>query len=457
MSRGHSLRVRLVGAMIFIFAAGLLASFIAYGLEINKRVSDLQASTLQQQAGTLLGGLAIESDGSVRLQVPPSWRQAYADSDGQFTYTLYDAQERAVALSPNLSTPLPFRSVPQGATYAPIGLIANGPEEAGVLAMRAPQGYVLVVARRGMESKRLVDSLFEEASEQLLVLWPFAALALVLTWIITWWSLRPVTRASRDAAAVGPADLDRRISAHGLPREVLPMVEAVNSALDRLAAAYAAERQITADAAHELRTPLSVLSLRLQRARDTGRVDWPAVEHDLAQITQVVAQLLDLARKEAPSHRRDIENLPVVNLSRAVREAAAMVVPLLEARGRQLELDVPDKMPLHGDADDLRDLVRNLLENALLHGRGTVKVVVRRPGDAQQSGITLDVSDEGEGVPIGKEEEIFARFRKLRSNSPGAGLGLAIVRQVARSHGGEVRFTRARGQVIVHFPASIAD
>lgn len=456
MSRGYSLRVRLLGAMILIFAAGLLASFIAYGLEVNKRVRDLQASTLQQQARALLGGLKVESDGSMSLEVAPIWREAYADPAGRFAYTVYDANQRAVARSVNLSTPLPFHSVPRGATYARIAFIVNGPEEEGVLAMRAPQGYVLVVSQRGMERKTLVDSLFEEASEQLLVLWPFAALALVLTWAITWWSLRPVTRASREAAAIGPADLDRRISSQGLPREILPMVDAVNSALDRLAAAYSAERQMTADAAHELRTPLAVLSLRLQRARNAGSVDWPAVEGDLAQVTQVVAQLLDLARKEAPSRRRDLASLPVVNLSRVVREAAAMLVPLFEAQGRQLELEIPNETRLRGDADDLRDLVRNLLENALSHGRGTVKVVLRRRDDTRHCGITLEVSDEGEGVPIGKEEEVFGRFRKLHSKSPGAGLGLAIVRQVARSHGGEARFTRARGQVIVEFSASTA-
>lgn len=450
MKSGHSLRGRLLGAMALIFAIGVLASFISYGLEINKRVNDLQESTLQQQARALLGGLRVQSDGHVVLQVPPLWRQAYADSSDRFEYTLYDPSGRAVALSPNLSTPLPLLAIPAGATFAPITFLARQSEERAVIAMRAPQSYVVVVAHRGIKRKRLVDSLYEEASEQLLVLWPFAALALVLTWAITWWSLRPVRRASREAAEVGPADLDTRISVHGLPREIRPLVDAVNGALDRLAAAYSAERQMTADAAHELRTPLSVLSLRLQRARHSGTMDWPAVERDLAQMAQVVSQLLNLVRKESLSHRQDLAELPVINLSRVVREAAAMIVPLAEAQGRQLELDVPDKMPLRGHADDLRDLVRNLLENGLSHGRGTVSVRVRR--DAEHAGITIEVSDEGEGVPIGKEEEVFGRFHKLDASSSGAGLGLAIVRQVARSHGGEVRFTRGRGQVVVYLP-----
>lgn len=452
MSRGHSLRARLLGAMILIFAAGVIASFVSYGIEINKRVRDLQATTLQQQARTLLGGIDIAADGNVRLNLPPAWRQVYADRSGRFAYTLYDPSGHVASLSANLDAPLPFQAIPKSATYAPVGFIANQPDEQAVMAARAPQGYVLVVAHRGIGTKTLVDSLFEEASEQLLVLWPFAVLALALTWAITWWSLRPVTRASREAEAVGPAELDKRLSVRGLPREILPLVNAANKALDRLAAAYAAERQMTADAAHELRTPLSVLGLRLQRARDTGTLDWPAVERDLAQMAQIVTQLLDLARKESSSHRHDRAKLPVINLSRVIREAAAMVLPLLEAQGRTLELDVPDKTSLRGHADDLRDLVRNLLDNALSHGRGAVKVLVRRDADAHRDGATIEVSDEGAGVPIGQEEDVFGRFHKVHANSPGAGLGLAIVRQVARSHGGEVRFARGRGQVIVDLP-----
>ena len=453
MRGGYSLRGRLLGAMILIFAMGILAAFISYGLEINKRVRDLRAVTLRQQTRVLLAGLDVQSDGSVQLRISPAWRQAYADASGQFEYTIYDPGNHAVLLSPNLSEPLPFLAVPDGSAYAPIDLIGNRPEEQALTAVRAPRGYLLVVAHRDIGRKTLVDSLFEEASEQLLVLWPFAVLALGLTWALTWWSLRPITRASRDAARVGPANPDSRISAHGLPREIRPLVDAVNGALERLAMAYATERQMTADAAHELRTPLSVLSLRLQRARDTGKVEWPAVDRDLAQMTAVITQLMDLARKESRSHRHDPATLPVINLSRVVREAAAMVVLLLENQGRQLELDVPDQAALRGHADDLRDLVRNLLENAFSHGRGTVGVRVRRDTDAPHPSIMIEVSDQGDGVPIGAEEEVFGRFRKLQTNSPGAGLGLAIVRQVARSHGGSVRFVRGCGRVVVILPA----
>jgi two-component system sensor histidine kinase QseC len=243
-----------------------------------------------------------------------------------------------------------------------------------------------------------------------------------------------------------------RILLPGLPREVLPLAEAVNGALNRLARAYSTERRLTADAAHELRTPLTALNLRLQRARLSGVTDWPAVERELGDMSRLVDQLMDLARKESLSYEDRIANLPLINMSRVLREAAAMAVPLMEAKGRHLDVDVPDIVPVRGRADDLRDIVRNLLDNALVHGRGTVTVRIRLPV-APSRHLTIEVSDEGDGVPSGQEETVFERFRKLSADSPGSGLGLAIVRQVARSHGGDAHFLAGRGSILISLPA----
>ena len=453
MIRGRSLRWQLLGAMVLIFVFGVAATLISYRTEVMRLGNDLWNRTLQEQAREFLSGLHVQENGAPQLDLPPAWRNAYADRRSYFAYTLFDAAGRPLMRSPNLSAPLPFFPVPTDKTFAPINLVGVGPTRRAIVAARAPGGDVLVVARRDIARERLVDSLFEEGSEQLLVLAPFVVLALGLMWVITWWSLRPINRASREAAAIGPANPAMRISADALPREVQPLVAAVNGALERLADAYARERRMTADAAHALRTPLAALSLRLQRARRSGAVDWPVVERELAEMSALIGQLLDLARKESVSHRDDVAALPIVNLSRVVREAAANVVPLIEGGGRRLDIDAPEAVLVHGRGDDLRDLVRNLLENALWHGRGTVSVRVSRASRAPRSGATVEVADEGEGVPAGMEEEAFERFRKLHADSPGAGLGLAIVRQVARSHGGDARFVAGTGRVIVWLPS----
>jgi two-component system sensor histidine kinase QseC len=131
-----------------------------------------------------------------------------------------------------------------------------------------------------------------------------------------------------------------------------------------------------------------------------------------------------------------------------------MVVPLMEAQGRRLVVDVPDVVQLRGGADDLRDMIRNLLDNALIHGQGTVIARIR-PAPEASGEVNIEVMDEGAGVPPGQEELIFERFRKLNAESPGSGLGLAIVRQVARAHGGDARFVAGRGHVVLTLPGAL--
>ncbi|MGH8261477.1 MAG: sensor histidine kinase [Steroidobacteraceae bacterium] len=464
MTRAHSLRIRLLGAMLAVFALGLAASLASYRFAFHNIVSDLRARTLQAQARALSAAIQARPDGRPAVELPENWRAVYADRSRTFTYVIRDSSGRAVAWSDNLGT-APAGLLPRGdlpprdglpPTDGPdrIELTGAGQDERAVLTTRTPAGYTLVVARGDLSRDTLIDSLVEESSEHLAVLAPFAAFALGLIWIVSGWSLRPVDRASREAALVHPGQPGARISIIGLPREILPLVDAVNGALDRLSQAYAAERRFTADAAHELRTPLTVLALRLQRARLTGTTDWDAIERELGEMRRLVDQLLDLARKESVSRALSADALPLVNLSRVVREVAASLVPLMESAGRRLEVDVPDIAPLLGRAEDLRDMVRNLLDNALRHGRGTVLVRIRAGMQTLRELLVLEVSDEGPGVPAGREETVFDRFCKLDAAAPGSGLGLAIVREVARSHGGEARFTAGRGSIVVALPAA---
>jgi two-component system sensor histidine kinase QseC len=299
----------------------------------------------------------------------------------------------------------------------------------------------------------LVWIFLEEAGDWLLVFVPLAMASFALVWLIGWWSLRPLARASREAAAIGPANPSGRVFAGTLPREIRPLVDAVNGALERLDQAhaaqrglierldqaYAAQRRLTADAAHELRTPLAVLSLRLQRAK-LAPADRPAVERDLAQMSRLVSQLMELARVEDPARLEDHAALGPVNLARVAREAAAMVLPLAEEKRRTLAVEAAAVVPLSGRSDELRGALRNLVENALVHGEGTVRVSVREePGGGTGRRVVVEVADQGPGIAEELREEVFERFRKAAPASPGAGLGLAIVRLVARAHGGDAR------------------
>ena len=275
-----------------------------------------------------------------------------------------------------------------------------------------------------------------EPAQDALVLAGFFVPALILIWLIASWSLRPLARASEEAGRIGPRDPAARLSRARLPAEILPLVDAVNGALDRMANAFAAERRFTENAAHELRTPLAVLSLRLQRARTAAPgLDWPDIEADLTQMNRLVAQLLDLARKENDGRT---EKPTPINLARLTREAAAMILPMAQAQGRELDIDLPDTLAMRGHADDMRDALRNVLENAVVHGRGKIGL----SGRTEDATIILTVTDQGSGVGAGEEVAVFQRFYKQRG-STGSGLGLAIVQEVILNHGGEITFLQA--------------
>ncbi len=294
--------------------------------------------------------------------------------------------------------------------------------------------------------------LLEEPYQDLLLLVPLGLLAIVLSWTVSAWSLRPVRQASRSAAALGPDDLAARVSVQGLPSEIRPLVDAFNGTLDRLSDAYLSERRFLSDAAHGLRTPLAVLSLRVQRARD-GAVDWEAIDRDIVGMSRLTSQLLDLARKDHLARTGDRTELRPVDLARMTREVAAAAFPLAEAVRRDIVVEAPDTLVVPGRPDDLRDMVRNLVDNALLHGRGTVSLrcgAEERAGDGR---VVLSVEDEGAGVPPGLEAQVFDRFRKVDPVSTGHGLGLAIVRETVQGLGGRVEIRPGPGcRVKVELP-----
>jgi len=178
-----------------------------------------------------------------------------------------------------------------------------------------------------------------------------------------------------------------------------------------------------------------VLDLRMQEARDSERPDWPALELEMRQMRRLVGQLLELARQEGmTAEQQGLEQTSRV--SRVIRESVASMLPLFESKGRELRVDVEDGLACWGNQDELREVMLNVLENALLHGAGRVRVQARK----QAGDVFIEVSDEGEGVAHAQQEAMFQRFRKGRQGSEGTGLGLAIVRRIVENAGGRVGF-----------------
>lgn len=431
MKRFSSLRLRLLLALVLVWTLGAAAMGAYFASQAVTPEEVMEGASLTTQARDLTAALKFSKDGRFQgVSIPARWRGAYQSPDGAF-YTLYDFAGRAVARSPNLAAPLASFAPAPGQAITSFRLI--GPNQDLAVAARAPGGYGLIVAR---SNPSRVD---ETPATQLADLIPalifiFAAIVgLVAAWGVAGWSLAPLGRAAREARAIGP-ESPARLTVRGLPAEVRPLAKAVNRALNRVAEAYENEKRFTAEAAHALRTPLAVLDLRLQRAQAEGQVDWPAVRADVAELTRVISGLLALARADRSSAFRDVRP---VNLSRLAREAAASLMPSVERAGRAIEVVAPDSLAVQGDRGELFELLVALADNALVHGRGRIWIELAGAGD---EAAILRVRDEGPGVAAEAREAVFERFHKLGAASGGAGLGLAVVRQIARAHGGEARF-----------------
>jgi two-component system OmpR family sensor kinase/two-component system sensor histidine kinase QseC len=266
---------------------------------------------------------------------------------------------------------------------------------------------------------------------------PILALTPLLA-LTVWWTVGVVLRRLKDVAAeVQQRDADALapVSEEELPREVEPLVHAFNSLLARLRRATAAQRAFVADAAHELRSPLTALGLQLglvRRAQDPAerKAALDALAGGIERAQHLVEQLLALARSE-PGARS--ASLAPVDLSEAVRVAVADVVPLADSRGTELELEAEPNVRIDGDASALRILVRNLVDNAVRYTPSGGRVQVKLTNGTQRPVLTVD--DSGPGIPQADRARVFDRFFRGAGHAEGgSGLGLAIVRGIAAQH-----------------------
>jgi len=200
-----------------------------------------------------------------------------------------------------------------------------------------------------------------------------------------------------------------------------------------LEAARERERVFAADAAHELRSPLAAIAALAQAARggasDEGRNAFEAITRAALEASAVVTDLLTLARNPG----RGALHCEPVDLASIVARSSRDTEPLASARGIRIEASTSSAI-VEGDERRLRELARNLLDNAIAHARSSVVITSRRNGRLCE----IVVDDDGDGIPADDRERVFQRFYRRTDNGAGTGLGLAIVRWIASAHDGAV-------------------
>jgi signal transduction histidine kinase len=264
---------------------------------------------------------------------------------------------------------------------------------------------------------------------------PLSALLLLFNIVAVRRVLTPLKRAEAEVDALDPENGLSRLSEVTEPREVNTLVRAVNRALARLDESMAILRGFTANAAHELRTPLSIMQLSLDRLPPSAARD--ELQADTAHMTRLVGQMLDLAQADALA----VESHALVDLAAIGREVVAAMAPKAFEGHRDLRFEAIGDTRALGHAEAIYRIYRNLIDNALAHALGETPIeVVAGPGPQ------LSVRDHGHGIADEDLPHIFERFwRKDRRTSDGAGLGLGIVQRLAQAHGGTITVERPPG------------
>ena len=245
-------------------------------------------------------------------------------------------------------------------------------------------------------------------------------------------------RIAQEARNISASRRGVRLTETAVPVEIAPLVTAVNEALDRLDEGHERQRRFIAAAAHELRTPIAILRVKVDAADDaTSR----SLAVEVARLATLAEQLLDLHRMDEDGPKETI------NLARVAKRVVADLAPLLIQSDKSVAVAVEPHFPVLGETGAVERVISNLVLNAAEHGGRQIVVRVQ--------GSCLEVEDDGPGIPLDQRERVFEPFQRLRPRQTGAGLGLNLVRQVIDRHGGRVTILDAPGGgalIRVEFP-----
>ncbi|HRX71922.1 MAG: two-component sensor histidine kinase [Candidatus Competibacteraceae bacterium] len=314
-----------------------------------------------------------------------------------------------------------------------------------VLVRDMPAGERLIVA----QLTTVRDELALSSALQTLI--PLLLLLPLLVWLIVrivHSELAPITRMAK-ALDAQPADRPQAVPDNGLPDEITPFVHAINRLLERVNLLIGQQRRFIADAAHELRSPLTALSLQAQNlmraeSLDAVRERVVPLQEGIERARHLAEQLLSLARTQA-----SIAEASVVDVSAMVRELMAEYWRLAEAKRIDLGLEETAPFTLRGSRETLRLMISNALENALKYTPEGGEVTLRLRSDAQ--GDLIEIVDNGPGIPPAERERVFDAFYRIPgAKGEGSGLGLAIAHEAAIRMGGTVNlYNRQAGSGLI--------
>ncbi len=417
--------------IIFLHVIALVITAIVMPLVLyyffKWAANDLHDQAMREQADLVAHYLVLRPDGRWTLDLPPALQDIYSQAVARYAYAVVDDTGRVLFSSLKDRSPI-FSADPRSSNVAYLETRRGNAAVSGVSLSKEADGrrvWVQVgedLAHRDVIIDDIVADFFKRVGWITL---PMLLFLLAIDIVIFRRALRPLVNASEMAKKINPKRTDVRLPPEEIPKEILPLVQAVNQALDRLEAGFRVQREFTADAAHELRTPLTILRSRVDTLADRGISK--ALHQDIEGMARIVSQLLDIAELETFS----IDPAEKADLRAICAEVAEFAAPLALAKGKNIALSGSDaSVWVNGNPEMLSRAIRNLVENAINYSPPgtTVEIVVESNG-------MVRVLDEGPGIKEDERELIFQRFwRRDRRRTGNAGLGLSIVQRIADTH-----------------------
>lgn len=416
-----SLRRRL----LFLLSGTVLAAWLATAaftyFDAREEIGEMLDAHLAQSAGLIAAQLEHEIDDDHVARTPRQYK-----NERKIAFQVWDRKGRLLLRSAS-APEVQLQSQSEGYGDA----VIDGKRWRIFSRWDESRHYLVQVGERYELRDELAQSVASHLLHPLAVALPALAL---LIWLGVGAGLAPLGGVAREVARRAPDNL-APLDETSAPREISPLIGALNALFDRLRTSLEQERRFTADAAHELRTPLAAVKTQAQvalgatgedeRSRALGNV---VAGTDRA--SRLVEQLLVLARLDPQTA---LTQGQTVDLHELARQGVAEIAPAAAAKGVEVSLAAGDAAPVPGDAVLLAVLLRNLLDNAVRYtpSGGEVEVSVEHTS----GGVSLAVIDSGPGIPEAERGKVFERFhRVLGSGEDGSGLGLSIVRRIADLH-----------------------
>jgi signal transduction histidine kinase len=425
--RFPSIISRIVFLHIVVVAITSILMSLALSWLLSYATDTIHDKAMGDQAVSVGEHLSAAPDGRLELNLPLDLLGLYSQAYGRYSYAviddrgavLFSSREDRAALFPGDTRATDVKFLQQRHGNATVSG-ASVRKMVGDKTVWIQTGEDL--ANRDVLTDDIVADFYKEVGWITL---PILLVLLIADIVIFNRALRPLRQASEIAETIGPARPGVRLPTDEIPQEVRPLVSAVNQGLDRLEEGFRIQRDFTADAAHELRTPLAVLRTRIDLLEDADLRQ--ALRHNVDGMAHIVGQLLDIAELDAvvigPEEKADLQSVAA--------GVAEFVAPLALAQGKDVALSgASEPVWIRGNPEMLGRAIRNLAENAINHTEtgSTVEFVVEDNG-------AVSVLDRGPGIGEHERQFIFRRFwRRDRRKQGSTGLGLSIVQRIAELH-----------------------